>query len=94
MTLAHEIPAATVPGRTRVIQNWSTSIRAACDTLSRMPIELMGSITVTGRLDGRRDEIRWLHELSHELATTRRLRAVIESKGSDFTVRFERVMNG
>lgn len=69
---------------------WAVSIRAACDTLSRMPASLMDSITIAGRLEGSRDEIRRMHVLSLALAENNGLRATIETKDEAFSVRFTR----
>lgn len=69
---------------------WAVSIQAACDTLSRMPVSLMDSITVAGRLEGSRDETRRLHVLSLALAEENGLRAAIETRGEAFSVRFTR----
>ncbi len=88
MTSTYEETELFAPRRARIAYQWSASIRAACDTLSRMPADLIDSITVTGRLDGQHNERRALRELSLELAERNRLGVTVEAETADFTVRF------
>ena len=69
---------------------WVASIRAACGTLSRMPKDLMDSITVTGRLENKRSELELIVELSHELARKNGLQASVEVEAETFIARFSR----
>ncbi len=90
MTSIFEIAEPSAPGRARVTYQWVASVRAACDTLSRVPDDLMDSITVTGRLDGRQNEANVLRQISVELAERNHLQVSIEAEAKDFTVRFSR----
>ena len=93
MALTYEESREPALGRVRTTYQWAASIQAACDTLSRMPADLMNSITVTGRLDGTQNETGWLRDLSYEIARKSGLQVSVESGTQGFTARFSRAAN-
>lgn len=90
MALTYDEIKGISAGRPRISYPWAASIQAACDTLSRMPADLMDSISVTGRLEGRSNEINLVAELCRELAGRNGLQVSIDSGSDRFAARFSR----
>ncbi len=65
-------------------------LRAACETLVRMPPSAMRSISEWGSLPGFPEESWQLAVLVDDLATEYGIEATVEVNGSRFTVRFYR----
>lgn len=78
------------PCLSEALSEWETSIRAACDTLVRMPTGMMDSIMVTGAPRCSEEEGRLLERISQEAADKRGLKVEVTVTPGAFTVRFRR----